>query len=61
MPRGWAWLWVATAVVVGLVLGILLTVVSVIRPLAAQRARQEAPSAFLRASRPGPCSSRPAR
>jgi hypothetical protein len=54
MPRGWVWLWVAAAVVVGQVLGILLTVVSVIRPLSAQRARQEAPSAFLQGFSPRP-------
>jgi hypothetical protein len=47
MPRGWTWLGLAGATLVGMVLGILLTIVSVILPQADQMARQRTPSPFV--------------
>jgi hypothetical protein len=47
MPRGWTWLGIAAATLVGMVLGILLTIVSVILPQADQMGRQRVPSRFV--------------
>ncbi|HEX8202133.1 MAG TPA: hypothetical protein VF590_16780 [Isosphaeraceae bacterium] len=47
MPRGWTRLWIAGATVLGSVLGIVLTIISVVLPEAGRLAQERAPSPFV--------------